>query len=156
MLRLSTVSVTRGQPIVGTSARSGRTSGALVGGVLEVSTHIRTTMLDALRVIVVRAISTLMRRNATAAAIVYLPVPPLPEIIRLSCVIERMEQIFEHVLVHTGQNYDYELNEVFFRDLELRPPDSCLGIDASTLGRALGNILIESERVLTEVRPDAV
>src|SRR6266404_1188703 len=79
-----------------------------------------------------------------------------PEIIRLSCVIARMEQIFEHVLVHTGQNYDYELNEVFFRDLELRPPDSYLGIDASTLGRALGNILIESERVLTEVRPDAV
>ena len=78
-----------------------------------------------------------------------------PEIIRLSCVIARMEQIFEHVLVHTGQNYDYELNEVFFRDLELRPPDSYLGIDASTLGRALGNILIESERVLTEVRPDA-
>lgn len=79
-----------------------------------------------------------------------------PEIIRLSRVIARMEQTFEHVLVHTGQNYDYELNEVFFRDLELRSPDFYLGIDASTLGRALGNILIESERVLNEVKPNAV
>jgi UDP-N-acetyl-L-fucosamine synthase len=78
-----------------------------------------------------------------------------PEIIRLSAVIKRLDQVATHVLVHTGQNYDYELNEVFFEELGVRRPDHFLGIDASTLGRALGNILIEIERVIVEERPDA-
>jgi UDP-N-acetyl-L-fucosamine synthase len=78
-----------------------------------------------------------------------------PEIIRLSAVIKRLDQVASHVLVHTGQNYDYELNEVFFEELGVRRPDHFLGIDASTLGRALGNILIEIERVIVEERPDA-
>ena len=79
-----------------------------------------------------------------------------PEIIRLSRVMTLMDEVFDHVCVHTGQNYDYELNEIFYSDLELRKPDHYLGVDASSLGKALGNILIESERVLLAERPDAV
>jgi UDP-N-acetylglucosamine 2-epimerase (non-hydrolysing) len=79
-----------------------------------------------------------------------------PEIIRLSRVIARLDSTVEHVLVHTGQNHDYELNEVFFEDLELRPPDHLLGVDTSSLGRMLGETLIKTEAVLTEERPDAV
>jgi UDP-N-acetylglucosamine 2-epimerase (non-hydrolysing) len=62
----------------------------------------------------------------------------------------------DHVVVHTGQNYDYELNEVFFQDLGLRKPDVFLDVDASSLGRVLGNILIAIEPVLDAHRPDAV
>lgn len=79
-----------------------------------------------------------------------------PEIIRLSEVIRRLDEHVDHVLVHTGQNYDYELNEVFFEDLGVRKPDHFLAVDASTLGRAYGNILIGTEQVLVEERPDAV
>lgn len=79
-----------------------------------------------------------------------------PEIIRLSEIIRRLDQVVDHVLVHTGQNYDYELNEIFFEDLGVQKPDHFLAVDASSLGRAYGNILIESERVLIEERPDAV
>jgi UDP-N-acetyl-L-fucosamine synthase len=79
-----------------------------------------------------------------------------PEIIRLSCTMARLDRTVEHVTVHTGQNYDPELNDVFYEDLKLRRPDHILGIDASTLGSVLGSILIESERILREVRPDAV
>lgn len=79
-----------------------------------------------------------------------------PEIIRLSRVMARLDQYMDHVIVHTGQNYDYELNEVFFKDLELRKPDVFLNVDASSLGRVLGNILISIEPVLEDHRPDAV
>lgn len=79
-----------------------------------------------------------------------------PEIIRLSEVIRRLDETVDHVLVHTGQNYDYELNEVFFEDLGVRKPDHFLAVDASTLGRAYGNILISTEEVLLDERPDAV
>lgn len=79
-----------------------------------------------------------------------------PEIIRLSEVIRRLDEVANHVLVHTGQNYDYELNEIFFEDLRVRKPDYFLAIDASSVGRAYGNILIESERVLVDEEPDAV
>ena len=78
-----------------------------------------------------------------------------PEIIRLSAVIKRLDEHTDHVLVHTGQNYDYELNEVFFEDLGLRRPDHFLEADTSSLGAVLGSILVSIERVLIEERPDA-
>ena len=81
-----------------------------------------------------------------------------PEIIRLACVIKRLDATdgIEHVLVHTGQNYDHNLNQVFFDDLGLRAPDHYLGVDTSSLGAVLGGVLIETERVLIAERPDAV
>ncbi|WP_323100621.1 non-hydrolyzing UDP-N-acetylglucosamine 2-epimerase [Intrasporangium sp. YIM S08009] len=79
-----------------------------------------------------------------------------PELIRLSEVIKRLDASVDHVLVHTGQNYDYSLNEVFFRDLGLRQPDHMLGVDTSSLGRVLGETLIKAEAVLQQERPDAV
>ncbi len=79
-----------------------------------------------------------------------------PELIRLSQVIKRLDETVDHVLVHTGQNYDYTLNEVFFRDLGLRAPDHMLGVDTSSLGRVLGETLIKTEEVLLAERPDAV
>ena len=79
-----------------------------------------------------------------------------PEIIRLSRVMSRLEACTEHVLVHTGQNWDYELNEVFFSDLGVRQPDHFLGAGGGTLGETMGAILIETEKVLAEEQPDAV
>jgi UDP-N-acetylglucosamine 2-epimerase len=79
-----------------------------------------------------------------------------PEIIRLACVIQRLEEATEHVLVHTGQNYDYELNGVFFEDLGLRRPDHFLEADTSSLGAVLGDVLKGTERILLEERPDAM
>ncbi|WP_163543772.1 non-hydrolyzing UDP-N-acetylglucosamine 2-epimerase [Occultella kanbiaonis] len=79
-----------------------------------------------------------------------------PELIRLSRVIARLDETVDHVLVHTGQNYDYVLNEVFFRDLGIRKPDHLLGVDTSSLGRVLGETLIRTEEVLLKERPDAV
>jgi UDP-N-acetylglucosamine 2-epimerase (non-hydrolysing) len=78
-----------------------------------------------------------------------------PEIIRLSATIKLLDEQTEQVLVHTGQNYDYELNEVFFEDLGLRRPDHFLEADTSSLGAALGSILAKTEQVLREERPDA-
>ena len=79
-----------------------------------------------------------------------------PEIIRLSRVMARLDEFCDHRLVHTGQNYDYELNEVFFEDLGVRRPDHFLGAGGGSLGETLGKILIESEKVLAAERPDAV
>ena len=79
-----------------------------------------------------------------------------PELIRLSRVIARLDATVEHVLVHTGQNYDYALNEVFFRDLGIREPDHLLGVDTSSLGAVLGGTLVAAERVMLQERPDAV
>jgi UDP-N-acetylglucosamine 2-epimerase len=79
-----------------------------------------------------------------------------PELIRLSRVIARLDETVEHVLVHTGQNYDYALNEVFFHDLGIRSPDHLLGVDTSSLGRVLGETLIKIEGLLKAERPDAV
>lgn len=79
-----------------------------------------------------------------------------PEIIRLSRVIARLDRTVEHVVVHTGQNYDHQLNQVFFDDLSLRAPDHYLGVDTSSLGRVLGETLIRTEEVLLAERPDAV
>ena len=79
-----------------------------------------------------------------------------PEIIRLSRVIDRLDRTVDHVLVHTGQNYDYSLNQVFFDDLGLRAPDHFLNVDTSSLGRVLGETLIKAEKVLVKEKPDAV
>ena len=79
-----------------------------------------------------------------------------PEIIRLSCVMARLDTYTDHIVVHTGQNWDYELNEVFFEDLGVRKPDHFLGTGGGTLGETLGKILIESEKVLAKEMPDAV
>jgi UDP-N-acetylglucosamine 2-epimerase len=81
-----------------------------------------------------------------------------PEIIRLARVIDRLDSTdgIEHVLVHTGQNYDYSLNQVFFDDLGLRAPDHYMGVDTSSLGAVLGGVLVGTEKVLLEERPDAL
>lgn len=79
-----------------------------------------------------------------------------PEIIRLSRVMERLDRYTDHVIVHTGQNYDYELNEIFFEDLGARKPDHFLGVGGGTLGETLGGILTQTEKVLIQERPDAV
>ena len=78
-----------------------------------------------------------------------------PEIIRLSSVIKLLDAHTDLVLVHTGQNYDYELNEVFFEDLGLRAPNHFLEADTSSLGTALGTIISGTEKVLQEEKPDA-
>ena len=79
-----------------------------------------------------------------------------PEIIRLSSVINLLDKHVEHVLIHTGQNSDYELNEVFFEDLNVRQPDFFLGIRRDSVGTILGDVLTKSEEVLLAERPDAV
>lgn len=80
-----------------------------------------------------------------------------PEIIRLSAIINRLEssEAIDHVLVHTGQNYDYELNEVFFEDFKLKKPDYFLNAATGTAIETVGNILIKIDPVLQEVKPDA-
>ena len=81
-----------------------------------------------------------------------------PELIRLARVIHRLDATagIEHVLVHTGQNYDYTLNQVFFDDLGIRQPNHMLGVDTSSLGAVLGGTLIAAEKVIQEEAPDAV
>ena len=79
-----------------------------------------------------------------------------PEIIRLSRVMHRLDRYTDHTIVHTGQNWDYELNEVFFEDLEIRKPDHFLGVGGGSLGETLGGILTETEKVLETERPEAV
>jgi UDP-N-acetylglucosamine 2-epimerase (non-hydrolysing) len=79
-----------------------------------------------------------------------------PEIIRLSRVIEKLDQHCEHVLVHTGQNYDYELNEVFFSDLGIRKPDHFLEAAGVTAAETIGQVIIAADKVLDEHKPDAL
>ncbi len=79
-----------------------------------------------------------------------------PEIIRLSEVIKCADRYFDHILVHTGQNYDYSLNEVFFKELGLREPDHYLSSAGGDLGETMGNIIASSYKVMKEVKPDAV
>lgn len=78
-----------------------------------------------------------------------------PEIIRLSEVIKKCDKYFEHILVHTGQNYDYTLNQIFFEDLGLRQPDYYLDAVGSDLGETIGNIIAKSYKLISEVKPDA-
>ena len=79
-----------------------------------------------------------------------------PEIIRLSACIKCCDKYFDHVLVHTGQNWDYTLNEVFFKDLELRAPDYYLESVGSHLGETMGNIIAKSYEVMQKEKPDAL
>ncbi|MBR2843216.1 MAG: UDP-N-acetylglucosamine 2-epimerase (non-hydrolyzing) [Lachnospiraceae bacterium] len=79
-----------------------------------------------------------------------------PEIIRLAETIKACDQYFDHVLVHTGQNYDYKLNQVFFEDLELREPDYYPDAAGEKLGDTMGNIIAKSYRVMEEEKPDAL
>ncbi|MGE3919331.1 MAG: non-hydrolyzing UDP-N-acetylglucosamine 2-epimerase [Gammaproteobacteria bacterium] len=79
-----------------------------------------------------------------------------PEIIKLSRVIAELEKHTHHVLVHTGQNYDYELNEIFFRDLEIRKPDYFLEAAGQTAAETIGQVIIRSDQILEKENPDAV
>lgn len=79
-----------------------------------------------------------------------------PEIIRLSRVMAKLDEHCEHILVHTGQNYDYELNEIFFQDLGIRKPDHFLSTAGSSGAETIGNVIIKVDQVLAEVKPEAV
>jgi len=79
-----------------------------------------------------------------------------PEIIRLSEVIKACDKYFDHVLVHTGQNWDYTLNEIFFEDLKLRKPDYYLDCVGENLGVTMGNIIARSYDIISELKPDAL
>ena len=79
-----------------------------------------------------------------------------PEIIRLSRVINKLDRYCEHIIVHTGQNYDYELNEIFFKDLEVRRPDHFLDAAGTTAAQTIGNVIIKIDAVLESVSPDAL
>lgn len=79
-----------------------------------------------------------------------------PEIIKMSAIIKKSDKYFDHVLVHTGQNYDYTLNEVFFKDLGLREPDYYLGVVGDNIGQTMGNVISKAYDLMLEVKPDAV
>lgn len=79
-----------------------------------------------------------------------------PEIIRLSAVIKMCDRFFNHILVHTGQNWDYTLNEIFFTELEIRKPDYYLDAVGKNLGETIGNIIAKSFKLFGEVKPDAL
>lgn len=79
-----------------------------------------------------------------------------PEIIRLSETIKKCDKYFDQILVHTGQNYDYELNQVFFEDLGLRSPDAYLNVVGANLGETMGNVLKASYEIMVKEKPDAV
>lgn len=79
-----------------------------------------------------------------------------PEIIRLSRVLAKLDQYCDHILVHTGQNYDYELNQIFFEDLDIRKPDHFLQAAGATGAETIGNVIIAVDRLLQEINPDAL
>lgn len=79
-----------------------------------------------------------------------------PEIIKMSSIIKKCDRYFNHILVHTGQNYDYTLNQVFFKDLGLREPDYYLGVVGESLGQTMGNVIAKSYDLMKNVSPDAV
>ena len=79
-----------------------------------------------------------------------------PEIIRLACVLKKLDEHCEHILIHTGQNYDYELNEIFFDDLGIRKPDYFLGAAGTTGAETIGNVIIKVDQVLEEIQPEAM
>ena len=79
-----------------------------------------------------------------------------PEIIKMSAIIKKCDKYFDHILVHTGQNYDYQLNEVFFKDLGLREPDYYLGVVGENLGQTMGNVIAKSYELMDKVKPDAI
>ena len=79
-----------------------------------------------------------------------------PELIRLSVIIEKCDQNFNHIFVHTGQNYDYELNEIFFEDLSIRKPDYFLNVSGASLGKTIGNVISASFDLFELIKPDAL
>ena len=79
-----------------------------------------------------------------------------PEIIRLSVIIKKFDQFFDHTLVHTGQNYDFTLNEIFFEELSIRKPDFFLNVVGQNLGETMGNVLSKSFALFNDVKPDAL
>ena len=79
-----------------------------------------------------------------------------PEIIRLSAVINKTREYFDVILAHTGQNYDYNLNGIFFRDLNIKEPEVYLDAVGKDLGETMGNIIAKSYNLMQEIRPDAV
>lgn len=79
-----------------------------------------------------------------------------PEIIKMSAIIKKADTYFDQILVHTGQNYDYELNKVFFEDLGLREPDYYLGVVGDNLGQTMGNVISKSYELMQDVKPDAL
>ncbi|MBN3582424.1 UDP-N-acetylglucosamine 2-epimerase (non-hydrolyzing) [Algoriphagus aestuarii] len=79
-----------------------------------------------------------------------------PEIIRLAECIKKCDEFFDHLLVHTGQNYDYTLNQIFFEDLQLREPDYYLNVAGKHLGETIGNVIAKSYELLSEIKPDAL
>ncbi len=79
-----------------------------------------------------------------------------PEIIRLSLVIKKLDKYCNHILVHTGQNFDDNLSSIFFSDLELREPDYYLGVKAGSFGEQIGKIIIETEKVILKEKPDRI
>ena len=79
-----------------------------------------------------------------------------PEIIKMSEIIKKCDKYFEHILVHTGQNYDYALNEIFFKDLGLRAPDHYLGVVGENIGQTMGNVIAKSYKLMAQIKPDAI
>lgn len=79
-----------------------------------------------------------------------------PEIIKMSAIINKCDKYFDNILVHTGQNYDYQLNEVFFKDLGLRKPDFYLGVVGENLGQTMGNVIAKSYELMEKIKPDAI
>ena len=79
-----------------------------------------------------------------------------PEIIKLSCVIPELDRYTDHILVHTGQNYDYELNEIFFTGMGIRKPDVFMNAAGETAAKTIGNVIIKSDELFKEYHPDAV
>ena len=79
-----------------------------------------------------------------------------PEIIKMSAIIKKADKYLDHVLVHTGQNYDYNLNEVFFKDFGLREPDYYLGVVGKNIGETMGNVISKAYDLMVEIKPDAV
>ena len=79
-----------------------------------------------------------------------------PEIIKMSVIMKKCDMYFEHIIVHTGQNYDYELNEVFFKELDIRKPDYYLGVVGEDLGATMGNVIEKSYKLIKEIKPDAL
>lgn len=79
-----------------------------------------------------------------------------PEIIKMSAIMKKCDKYFDHIIVYTGQNYDYELNEVFFKELGLREPDYYLGVVGNDLGETMGNVIEKSYNLINELKPDAL
>ena len=79
-----------------------------------------------------------------------------PEIIKLSCVIEELDKFTDHLLVHTGQNYDYELNQIFFDGMGIRKPNIFLNAAGSTPSETIGNVIIKTDEIMKREKPDAV